>query len=132
MEPPDKKPLARGSEPRILDTMLRGYLWYNLVQECCPARVMYPWTTTERDPSNPDPEIRERAINYLQEYVDIAVHLGAPLILVAPSSVAKSSPVGRFDTEEAWMEAAGREWSYPARLKRSGWRLSLLWPRYGH
>ena len=73
---------------------------------------MYPWLKKERDLSNPDPEVRERAVKYLQECVDLAVGVGAPLIIVVPSAVAKTSPVGQFDTEEAWVEAAEREWAY--------------------
>lgn len=73
---------------------------------------MYPWPTKERDLSNPEPKVRERAVKYLQEGVDFAVDVGAPLIIVIPSTVAKTSPVGQFDTEEAWVEAAKREWAY--------------------
>lgn len=73
---------------------------------------MYPWPTKERDLSNPDPEAKARAVKYLQECVDFAVGVGAPLIIVVPSAVAKTSPVGQFDTEEAWVEAVEREWAY--------------------
>ncbi|HAL62404.1 MAG TPA: sugar phosphate isomerase/epimerase [Chloroflexi bacterium] len=73
---------------------------------------MYPWPTEERDLANPDPEVRERAVKYLRECVDFALDVGAPLIIVVPSAVAKTSPVGRFESEEEWVAAAEREWNY--------------------
>ena len=72
---------------------------------------IYPWPTEERDLANPDPEVRERAVKYLRECVEFAVDVGAPLIIVVPSAVAKTSPVGQFDTEDAWVEAAKQEWA---------------------
>jgi D-psicose/D-tagatose/L-ribulose 3-epimerase len=73
---------------------------------------IYPWPTEERDLANPDPEVRERAVKYLRECVDFAVDVGAPLIIVVPSAVAKTAPVGQFDTEDAWVEATKQEWAY--------------------
>ena len=73
---------------------------------------MYPWPTEERDLANPDPKVRERVVSYLKSCVDFAVALDAPLIIVIPSSVAKTSPVGDFETEGAWVEAVQREWGY--------------------
>lgn len=90
------------------------------VNELCRARDlrvvslagMYPWPTEERDLANPDPRVRERAVDYLKDCVDFAVAISAPLIIVVPSSVAKARPVGTFETEEAWVEEAEREWHY--------------------
>ena len=73
---------------------------------------MYPWPTEERDLANPDPTVRGRAVVYLKSCVDFAVTVSAPLVIVVPSSVAKARPVGTFDTEEAWVEEAEREWGY--------------------
>jgi sugar phosphate isomerase/epimerase len=73
---------------------------------------IYPWPTEERDLANPDPHVRDRAVNYLKECVDLASAVGAPLIIVVPSAVAKTAPVGRFDTEDGWVEAAEQEWAY--------------------
>ncbi len=73
---------------------------------------IYPWPTEERDLANPEPEVRERAVKYLRECVDFALDVGAPLIIVVPSAVAKTSPVGQFDTEDGWVEAAEQEWAY--------------------
>jgi len=79
---------------------------------------MYPWPTEERDLANPDPQVRERAVKYLRECVDFAVDVGAPLIIVVPSAVAKTSPVGKFDAEDAWVEATKQEWAYAVRSVR--------------
>jgi sugar phosphate isomerase/epimerase len=73
---------------------------------------IYPWPTEERDLANPDPRVRARAVNYLKECVDLASGVGAPLIVVVPSAVAKTSPVGQFESEEEWVAAAEREWNY--------------------
>ena len=72
---------------------------------------MYPWPSDSRDLSHPDPQVRRRAVAYLQECVDFAVAVSAPLIIVVPSAVAKTSPVGEVASEEAWVEAAAREWA---------------------
>ncbi len=73
---------------------------------------IYPWPTEERDLANPDPEVRGRAVEYLRECVELAVDVGAPLIIVVPSAVAKTSPVGHYGSEEEWVAAAAREWNY--------------------
>ncbi|MFQ5793971.1 MAG: sugar phosphate isomerase/epimerase family protein [Candidatus Bipolaricaulia bacterium] len=73
---------------------------------------MYPWPTEERDLSNPDPKIRARAVDYLRRCCDFAHLLQAPLIIVVPSAVAKTRPVGDPRTEEAWQRAIEAEWGY--------------------
>ncbi len=73
---------------------------------------IYPWPTEARDLANPNPRVRGRAVSYLSECVDFASAVGAPLIIVVPSAVAKTSPVGDFESEEEWVAAAEREWDY--------------------
>lgn len=73
---------------------------------------MYPWPTESRDLANPDAAVRAQAVDYLKQCVDFAVAVSAPLIIVVPSAVAKTSPVGKFKTEETWMEAVQREWAH--------------------
>ena len=73
---------------------------------------IYPWPTEERDLANPNPRVRERAVDYLKACIDFGSALGAPLIIVVPSAVAKTSPVGHFESEEEWVAAAEREWNY--------------------
>jgi sugar phosphate isomerase/epimerase len=60
---------------------------------------IYPWPS-ERDLANPDPEMRRKAVDYVKKCVDFASCLEAPLVIVVPSSVAKTRPlVGR---EKEW------------------------------
>jgi D-psicose/D-tagatose/L-ribulose 3-epimerase len=73
---------------------------------------IYPWPTEGRDLANPNPQVRDRAVSYLRECVDFASGVGSPLIIVVPSAVAKTGPVGDFESEEEWAEAAAREWDY--------------------
>jgi sugar phosphate isomerase/epimerase len=73
---------------------------------------IYPWPTEERDLANPNPRVRERAVDYLKACIDFGSALGVPLIIVVPSAVAKTSPVGHFESEEEWVAAAEREWNY--------------------
>ncbi len=80
---------------------------------------IYPWPTEERDLANPNPRVRERAVNYLKECVDLASAVGAPLIIVVPSAVAKTSPVGAFESEDEWVAAAEREWDYAVHSVRT-------------
>jgi len=73
---------------------------------------IYPWPTDERDLANPDPEVRRKAIEYLKKTIDFAADLASPLVIVVPSAVGKASPVGRSDTEEAWLANIERDWNY--------------------
>ena len=71
---------------------------------------MYPWPTDSRDLSNSDPAVRKRAVQYLRDCVNFAVAIGAPLIIVVPTSVGKASPLPQFETEDAWVGAAEKAW----------------------
>jgi sugar phosphate isomerase/epimerase len=73
---------------------------------------MYPWPTDSRDLANPDPGVRQRAVQYLCRCVDFAAELGAPLVIVVPSAVSKVAPVGFADDPEAWPAAVQREWEH--------------------
>lgn len=73
---------------------------------------MYPWPTDSRDLSNPDPGVRRRAVDYLRRCVDFALEVGAPLVIVVPSAVSKTAPVGFAEDPEAWPDAVQREWTY--------------------
>jgi D-psicose/D-tagatose/L-ribulose 3-epimerase len=80
---------------------------------------IYPWPTEVRDLANPNPQMRKLAVSYLTECVDFASAVGAPLIIVVPSAVAKTSPVGDFKGEEEWVAAADREWNYAVESVKS-------------
>lgn len=73
---------------------------------------MYPWPTTERDLANPDPGVRQRAVVYLRRCVDFACDVEAPLIIVVPSAVGKTQPVGAIQSDKAWEDAYQREWTH--------------------
>jgi D-psicose/D-tagatose/L-ribulose 3-epimerase len=73
---------------------------------------IYPWPTEERDLANPDPRVRQKAVAYLMSCVDFAAEVGTPVVIVVPSSVAKTAPVGTFASEEEWMTAVANEWGH--------------------
>ncbi len=66
----------------------------------------------ERDLAHPDPQMRQKALNYATECVDLAVAVDAPLVVVIPASAGRTSPIGQPDSEKAWKEAVTREWGY--------------------
>lgn len=66
--------------------------------------------TKERDLAHPDPKIREKAVEYCAECVDLAVAVGAPLVVVIPAPAGRTSPLGDVSTEETWGLAVEREW----------------------
>jgi len=66
----------------------------------------------ERDLAHPDPQMRQKALNYAAECVDLAVAVGAPIVVVIPASAGRTSPIGQLDSEKAWKEAVVREWGY--------------------
>lgn len=73
---------------------------------------IYPWPTEERDLSNPDPQVRRRAVDYLCRCCDLAAQLGASLVIVVPSAVGKTVPVGNPKSEKEWEVAVKLEWNY--------------------
>ncbi|MGI9860573.1 sugar phosphate isomerase/epimerase family protein [Moorella naiadis] len=73
---------------------------------------MYPWPTEERDLSNPDPAIRSRAVQYLKDCCAFANELGARVIIVVPSAVSKTQPVGNPRSDDEWLKAYADEWRW--------------------
>ena len=73
---------------------------------------IYPWPTLERDIASPDEGVRKKAIDYLQNCVDLAAGVGAPLVVVVPSAVGKTSPIDSFEDEEEWIQEKERVWNY--------------------
>lgn len=61
---------------------------------------IYPWPTEERDLSNPDEKIRERAVDYIHRCAKFANEVGIPLVVVVPSPVAKLTPL--VEREKEW------------------------------
>ena len=66
----------------------------------------------ERDLAHPDPQMRQKALKYAAECVDLAVAVGAPLVVAIPASAGRTRPIGQPDSGKAWKEAAAREWDY--------------------
>jgi len=73
---------------------------------------IYPWPTLERDIASPDEGVRKKAVDYLQNCVDLAAGVGAPLVVVVPSAVGKTSPIDSFEDEEEWIQEKERIWNY--------------------
>jgi D-psicose/D-tagatose/L-ribulose 3-epimerase len=73
----------------------------------------------ERDLAHPDPQMRQKALKYAAECVDLAVAVGAPLVVVIPASAGRTSPIGQPVSEKAWKEAVAREWDYAVESVRS-------------
>lgn len=73
---------------------------------------IYPWPTLERDIASPDEGVRKKAVDYLQNCVDLAAGVGAPLVVVVPSAVGKTSPIDSFEDEEEWIQEKERVWNY--------------------
>jgi D-psicose/D-tagatose/L-ribulose 3-epimerase len=59
--------------------------------------------TRERDLSSPNPDIRRNAVQYVKDCVDLAVGVGAALVIVVPSPVGKNAPDTTY--EEEWGNA---------------------------
>jgi D-psicose/D-tagatose/L-ribulose 3-epimerase len=66
----------------------------------------------ERDLANPDPQLRDKALDYARRCVDLAGAVGAPLVVVIPAPAGRTSPLGDVTREEEWVTAAEREWNY--------------------
>jgi len=66
----------------------------------------------ERDLANPDPQLREKALDYAIQCVDLASVVEAPLVVVIPAPAGRTSPLGEVTTEEEWVAAAEKEWNH--------------------
>lgn len=66
----------------------------------------------ERDLAMPDPQLRQKALDYASQCVDLASAVGAPLVVVIPASAGRTSPMGDVTSEDAWVAAAKREWNF--------------------
>jgi D-psicose/D-tagatose/L-ribulose 3-epimerase len=87
-------------EPKAIDTgQVNGLLrQYGLI--CTSICGIY---TKDRDLSSSDPAVRQNAVQYVKDCVDMAVSVGAAHVIVVPSPVGKASP-GTTSAEE-WENA---------------------------
>ncbi len=63
-----------------------------------------------RDLASPDESERSAALKYGQECLEFADKVGARVFVVIPAPANRLTPVGSPQGEQAWMEAARREW----------------------
>lgn len=71
------------------------------------------WPTEERDLANPDPDVRERAVQYYRSCLDLAYAVGSPLCGLIPSAVGRLGPLTSYTQEWTWaVEAAKRVADY--------------------
>lgn len=87
------------AEPYNLNTkeMLRLMEKYGLV--CTSLCGIF---SEERDLTSPNPEVAEKAIQYIKDSVDFAVEVGAPLIIVVPSPVGRVAKPEEYSFDELW------------------------------
>lgn len=90
--------LAGEPETIDLDEVKRLMNQYNL--SCTSICGIY---TANRDLSSADPEIKRKAVQYVKACVDMAVQLGASIVIVVPTPVGKNGPV--TTAEEEWDNA---------------------------
>lgn len=59
----------------------------------------------ERDLSSGDETVAQRAVQYVKDSVDLAVKVGAPLMIIVPSPVGRTAPPPGCSHERAWRNA---------------------------
>lgn len=69
------------------------------------------WGIPGRDMASPDEEERRAAGAYGRRCVDLAVAVGAPIVVVLPAPAGRTAPVGKPQDEKTWKEAWNREWA---------------------
>lgn len=73
----------------------------------------------ERDLAHPDPQFRQKALDYATQCVDLASAVGAALVVVIPASAGRTSPLGDVSTAQRWTAAAEREWNHAVQSVRT-------------
>lgn len=79
---------------------------------------IYPWPTRERDMASIDAGVRKKAVGYLRSCIELAVEVGAPLVVVVPSAVGKVNPIDNFENAEQWIQAKEQAWDYAVQSMR--------------
>jgi len=70
------------------------------------------WPMENRDLAHARPDIRQKAIKYICNNIDLAAAVNAPAVIVIPTPSGRAEPHGNHDHAAAWQEAAAREWDY--------------------
>ncbi|MCY9666744.1 sugar phosphate isomerase/epimerase [Paenibacillus alginolyticus] len=84
-------------EPELLDIEEIQSLLSEYKLECTSICGIY---TAERDLTSANSDIRRRAVQYVKDCVDMAVQLGARVVIVVPTPVGKSGP--ETSIQEEW------------------------------
>ncbi len=61
---------------------------------------IFPWPSDSHDFANPDPKVRDRAVEYTKRCLDLAKHVGAIYVNVLASPLYKLEPLA--DPEDEW------------------------------
>jgi D-psicose/D-tagatose/L-ribulose 3-epimerase len=85
------------------------------------ASCMFP--QTPRDLANPDPQIREEAVRYLEECLRLAADVEAPLVQMLPSGETRLKPIASRDEEWRWSVEGMRRGA--AEAERLGVRIAI-------
>lgn len=83
-------------EPKLIDAETVNQLLAKYSLECTSICGIY---TSDRDLSSSKAEIRENAVQYVKDCVDLAVQVGAATLIVVPSPVGKSRPDTTIEME---------------------------------
>jgi sugar phosphate isomerase/epimerase len=68
------------------------------------------WPIASRDLAHPDRELRRQAVEYIARNVDLAVTVGAPIVVVIPGPAGRPAPHGAGEDAHAWQRLAQEEW----------------------
>lgn len=68
------------------------------------------WPIASRDLAHPDREMRRQAVEYIARNVDLAVAVGAPIVVVIPGPAGRPAPHGAGEDAPAWQRLAHEEW----------------------
>ncbi len=91
-----------------LDQIKRLTLKYNL--EVSSVLSWCLWPLEDRDLAHPNHEYRAQAVNYIMRNVDLAVEVGAPIVIIIPAPSGRPAPHRNPTVAADWQNAAKEEW----------------------
>jgi len=68
------------------------------------------WGIPGRDMASPEREEREAALLYGKRCIDLAVDIGASIVVVLPAPAGRTAPVGNPKNPQLWKKARDLEW----------------------
>jgi len=96
-------------EPDKYDVSMTRQLLASYGLEASSIAGVYPWPTEDRDFASADRNVRERAVEYAKKCIRFARDVGAILIIVVPSCVAKTKPQAPLEKEWRWSVESVKE-----------------------